>query len=327
MKSNNILAFLLLIISNISFSQVGINANNSAPASNAILDVSSTSKGVLLPRMATVHRTAPGFVTSEGITVYDTDTHSYWVYSGSSWKEMGNSQWTTFGSSIYTNNAGLVGIGTSGPTRAKLEVNGVAGIGNTSAIFGAFSNGISLQQNFPTIGFNQFRDVGTGFGKYMSNGFASIQYFGTNSGSMYYDVFPTGIGGTSIGSAINAYEIDNIGLVKINQRLVLNGTAKVVTPQAGLLKNLLPFAMTFVQQGGSFSNPTDNIISSAWVTDHYEITMAFDVTGTLAIITPNSSTSVTATTLNGASNAIWVYLWNSSGVTTQRGFSIVIFKP
>lgn len=327
MKISGLYVFVIIFITNILQAQIGVNATNSAPASNAILDVSSISKGVLLPRMATVQRTAPGFVTSEGITVYDTDTHSYWVHNGSSWREFGNGLWATFGSNIYSNNAGLVGIGTTSPTRGKFEVNGVAGIGNTAAIFGAFSNGISLQQNFPTIGFNQFRDGNTGFGRYMANGFASIQYFGTNSGSMYYDVFPTGIGGSQIGSAINAYEIDNIGQVKINQRLVINGTAEVVTPGAGLLNNLLPFAMTSVQQIGTLSNSTDNIISSTWVIDHYEINTNFSVQGTIPIITPIANASVTATTLLGSPTAIWVYLWDSSGETTQRPFNIVIFKP
>ena len=48
-----------------------------------------------------------------------------------------------------------VGIGTTTPTRAKLEVFGTGGIFSfTSAIFGSDGAGISLQRNRPAIGFN-----------------------------------------------------------------------------------------------------------------------------------------------------------------------------
>lgn len=87
-----------------------------------------------------------------------------------------------------------VGIGTNTATRAKLEVIGVAGIGTTSAIFGTNSAGISLQRNWPTIGFNQYRDdVTPGVqGKYLNVGFAAIQYMDPNSGTLAFDMFPNG---------------------------------------------------------------------------------------------------------------------------------------
>ncbi len=87
-----------------------------------------------------------------------------------------------------------VGIGTSTPIKAKLEVHGVAGAGATSAIFGGESTGISLQRNWPTIGFNQYRDIVTpgSQGKYMNNGFAAIQYFDPTTGTMAFDMFPNG---------------------------------------------------------------------------------------------------------------------------------------
>ena len=79
-----------------------------------------------------------------------------------------------------------VGIGISTPIRAKFEVHGAAGSGATSGIFGGESTGISLQRNWPTIGFNQYRDIVTpgSQGKYMANGFAAIQYFDPTTGAM-----------------------------------------------------------------------------------------------------------------------------------------------
>ena len=63
------------------------------------------------------------------------------------------------------------GIGTSTPTKGKLEVVGVAGAGATSAAFGTDGTGISFQRDWPTIGFNQYRNsiLPGSEGKYMNN--------------------------------------------------------------------------------------------------------------------------------------------------------------
>ena len=47
--------FLLVFISSFSFSQVGIGTTT--PNANAMLEVVSNSKGVLIPRMTTLQRT------------------------------------------------------------------------------------------------------------------------------------------------------------------------------------------------------------------------------------------------------------------------------
>jgi hypothetical protein len=52
---------------------------------------------------------------------------------------------------------GYVGIGITNPTQAKLVVNGNSGR-LTNAVFGGDGTGISLQKNWPTIGYNSYRD-------------------------------------------------------------------------------------------------------------------------------------------------------------------------
>lgn len=110
-----------------------------------------------------------------------------------------------------------VGIGITNPSRAKLEVFGVAGSGATSAIFGSDATGISLQRNWPTIGFNQYRDVVTpgSQGKYIANGFAAIQYFDPTTGAMAFDMFPNGTANTFTPAANRAITILGSGNVGI----------------------------------------------------------------------------------------------------------------
>ncbi len=138
-------AFLLLFcLSNFSIhAQIGINATGDAPATNAMLDVSSTTKGALLPRMTTAQRTA--LTSSDGLTVYDTDTKSYWFVKGTVWTEMvggaggGIGPWTVSGTNIYNANTGNVGIGVSNPdyplvTKGRIRIRDL-GAGESAGIW------------------------------------------------------------------------------------------------------------------------------------------------------------------------------------------------
>lgn len=51
-----------------------------------------------------------------------------------------------------------IGIGTNTPNLGKLVVRGV--VGNTSAVFGDLSGGISVENDLPAIGFNSYRNNG-----------------------------------------------------------------------------------------------------------------------------------------------------------------------
>ena len=78
--------------------QVGINNDNSQPDPSAMLDVKSTSKGVLLPRMTVEQRNAiPG--PAEGLMVYCTNcnqdgTGVISVFQGGKWKTIANNCYT-----------------------------------------------------------------------------------------------------------------------------------------------------------------------------------------------------------------------------------------
>jgi hypothetical protein len=80
------LLFGMLITTNV-FAQVGIGTVT--PDASSILDISSTSQGLLTPRMTTAQRTA--IVTpADGLIVYDTDLKSFYHYNSTttSWNKM-----------------------------------------------------------------------------------------------------------------------------------------------------------------------------------------------------------------------------------------------
>jgi uncharacterized protein (TIGR02145 family) len=125
MKKLSFFIAMLLLLSSALFSQVSINADNSAPDNSAMLDVKSTTKGMLVPRMTIAQRNAIAS-PAKGLLVFCTDNNQYYSNTGTpaspDWV-MVMSQWLTSGTNIYYNN-GNVGIGTSNPTR-KLEVYGI----------------------------------------------------------------------------------------------------------------------------------------------------------------------------------------------------------
>lgn len=110
--------FTLLFISSESFAQIGINATGAAPDAKAMLDISSTNKGFLWPRMTLAQRnaisTAPG-VTPDGLTIFDTDTKNLWIYKNSAWKPYLPSPWDVNGNNIFNTNTESVLIGTGAP--------------------------------------------------------------------------------------------------------------------------------------------------------------------------------------------------------------------
>jgi len=122
------------------FSQVGINADNSIPDPSAMLDVKSTSKGILVPRMTTVERNTISNPAT-GLLIFCRDNNQYYTNKGTPvapcWVMM-SSQWMNNETRIYYT-LGKVGIGTSDPQKlldvhGDILVNGLT-IGKTASVY------------------------------------------------------------------------------------------------------------------------------------------------------------------------------------------------
>lgn len=140
----------LLVILFIPFlleAQVGIGT--ATPSSKSILDLTSTSKGFLLPRVTTTQRIAINpAATDLGLQVFDTTTNSFWNWNGTSWLQTGTNIYNSDGTVGSNRNVTLtdkinfdsgtfyidgvnnkVGIGTSSPGY-PLDVKGILGVGS-----------------------------------------------------------------------------------------------------------------------------------------------------------------------------------------------------
>lgn len=84
---------------------VAINATGAAPNASAMLDISSTTSGLLIPRMTTAQRIAIA-TPAAGLKVYDATTNTFWYFNGTTWVEqLGSTNgWTLSGNATTATN-------------------------------------------------------------------------------------------------------------------------------------------------------------------------------------------------------------------------------
>ena len=242
---NKILPFLILLCSLQLSAQVGIGTLT--PSTSSILELSSTTKGFLFPRMTYTQRTAISGPAT-GLMVYQTNAvgtsqSGIYFYDGSLWKRIARSDeitgggpggWTIVGDDQYSNLAGNVGIGSTTPT-SKLHL-----VGNFLQ-----DNG-SVTLNNPA-GIIQFQNAGVnkGFIQISGNNFR----FGTNS---------TNSGGSVIVrmNGNDRMALDSVGSMGLGT-ITPNASAKldIVSTTRGVLLPRLTNSQMF-----AIDNPADGLL-------------------------------------------------------------------
>src|SRR5215471_16953907 len=87
MKNLYTLTICFLIAAFAKAQSVAINTDGSNPDTSAILDIKSTTKGILIPRMTTTQRNAIK-LPAAGLMVYLTDKKNHSYYTGSKWADV-----------------------------------------------------------------------------------------------------------------------------------------------------------------------------------------------------------------------------------------------
>ncbi len=82
-----ILTTVLVLLSLGLFAQVGVNTDGSSPDGSAMLDVKSTTSGMLVPRMTTGQRISISSPAT-GLLVFDESTGGFWFFNGSIWEDL-----------------------------------------------------------------------------------------------------------------------------------------------------------------------------------------------------------------------------------------------
>src|SRR5436190_7850871 len=99
--------FLLAALLSYCCNAQNIGIGTLTPNASSKLEINSTNSGLLIPRMTSAQRTS---IVSPaiGLMVYDTNTSSFWYYSGIGWVQMNTgaalNYWSLNGSNISNNN-------------------------------------------------------------------------------------------------------------------------------------------------------------------------------------------------------------------------------
>lgn len=130
-----------------SFGQVGINTT--VPNASSMLDITSTNKGLLIPRMTSAQRLAIA-TPATGLMVYETTTNQFFYFDGLVWKPLaiGNTGWGITGNSGTAAGANFIGttdsvdwvVKTKNTERMRVKANGKVFIGNATAGFSPIGN-------------------------------------------------------------------------------------------------------------------------------------------------------------------------------------------
>lgn len=204
---------------------VSINTDGSTANASAILDVKSTAKGVLVPRMTkTEKNTIPTPAT--GLLIYQTapDSTGFQYYDGAKWVwilgsgAVDSSKWANNGTHIYNKNTGNVGINTGATAPyTSLQVNGSLAVGVTMGLTGGTSGSpvpllgtkayIGLLPDNNTTNFYQLPAAPTCAGRifYIRNNSTSVLANVVTAGeAMFTGSSPTPVGGNTYTLQANA---------------------------------------------------------------------------------------------------------------------------
>lgn len=225
------LALLLIlgtVVASVSQAQnIAINSTGAAPVASAMLDVTSTTSGILIPRMTAAQRTAIASPAT-GLLVFQTNASSpipanqFWYYDGAAWRTLfsdrvGWSIWGNAGTTVATNFLGTtdnVGfrIRTNNAERFEFTNNGrLRSFDNGTAALPTYSwNGASAQNTgmfYPAASTLGFSSAGVERIRVGSTGWMTINRTAPFAGDVF-SVFANGTGGTNnaVGTnAINGY--------------------------------------------------------------------------------------------------------------------------
>lgn len=144
------------------FAQVGINTIT--PDASSVLDVSSDTKGMIVPRLTTANITTLGSTASEGMIVYDKDLKIFKGWNGTKWQNLSYEPAVT--SSIFEQgfettslaNYTLTG-GSTGSFAIRTGNSGTGDAPSSSPYFSEGSRGIGYTNSSGTVSYIEFSTV------------------------------------------------------------------------------------------------------------------------------------------------------------------------
>jgi hypothetical protein len=278
-----IITFIALVTSTVAYSQ-SIGVGTTTPSTSAILDVTSSNKGMLVPRMNSVTRN--GILSpAVGLLVYDTDTNTFWYFNGLVWTNLASA---VLGGWSLTGNGGTLPathfLGTTDNLPLRWRVNNIfagelnpvtgnsfygqkAGLANTLGV-----ENVAVGQNALSFNTAAGRNVAIGNNALQTQSFANggVAWNSDNVALGYAALFSnqpnsidSGYGNTAMGNyALNLNTRGSVNTAQGLNALFLNtnGTGNTATGYSALQSNT---SGTFNTAVGFLSDANGNNYTNA----------------------------------------------------------------
>ncbi|MBL7741154.1 MAG: hypothetical protein JNK14_18165 [Chitinophagaceae bacterium] len=223
-----------------------VGIGTTTPNASAQLDVASTTRGFLIPRMTSINR---AFITNpaNGLLVYDTTQNRIYQYQDGTWRYLINDSYWRVSSShkwMYNTTDSIgVGVGTSTPTQ-RLDINGnIRSRDDLLADGRVIATGIVSGSSLQTPGNLAVSGIGIINGNVTTNSDLSV-------------------GGTSLLT----------GNVTTNNDLIVNNTAATLQLKAsGVDKGFVQLSGDNLRLGTNSSNSDGRIILRSGGTDRLTV--------------------------------------------------------
>ncbi len=293
MKHLSFLRFLCLILfltfQNVALAQIGIGTTS--PDASAALDITSTDKGLLIPRM-TAYPSAP--VT--GLTVYRTDLSGFYTWNGSAWSQ------NVFGVNFYTTDGALSGNRTLTMAANNLTFSSTTG----NLIFNPSSTGkMGIGTTTPITKMQ----VNAGLSN-ATDGF-SVRASGTSD----WDAIGLAHDGSS--AYINAAGADNGLAIRVNNGTTGNITNQTYTDVMRFLPNGNVGIGTTTPASGLDLKSSLGLPSTTTSASTYSVT----ATDAMVYLTSTSNQTITLPTASTVSGRIYYFINNTSTSKTISSYS------
>ena len=291
------------------------------PNASSLLEIKSTKKGLLIPRMTKTQRDAIA-APATGLLIYQTNaTPGFYYYDGTTWQAVSSATssteyWKKKGSSVYYN-AGNVGIGTNTPS-ARLQVV------DSSVVFNASGDIPSVQHTPPISGSGRrmmwypdkaaFR-AGFAYATYWDQSNIGNYSFATGNGTMANGDYSTATGNytTSKGtySFASGYESSANGVAAVAM-----GNDAVATGIASTAFGYHPYSSGDYSTSSGYNASATGSASTAF---GYQNTASGNYS-TVSGYT-SSATGLTSTAFGYATTASGIYSTALNDYTTASGYA------
>ncbi|MFZ1694643.1 MAG: hypothetical protein WAT74_15710 [Flavobacteriales bacterium] len=309
----------VLLSSGKAFSQGNVGINNPTPHAKSLLDLTSSDKGLLAPRMTAAQRTAmfPGAdATAKGMLVYQTDgVQGFYYYDGAAWVmvQSGNAGWGLLGNAGTnpttnflgtTDNQGLA-IRTDNTERVRIAPNGEVTVGDAVSWPG-YRLGVIANSINPAGAFQNTNATGYSGLHFINNTGVARAHIGTGNASSPNWV-NMGYAGTY---TAHPFVLTTSDLERM--RIAANGNVGIGTTA--------PASKLHVSRSSSGLTPNGNATATLEASGaNYQHFLTN--TGESGLLFGSAGSSITGGFLHNTANAQAGFEWRTGGNVTRMIFS------